>query len=134
MSESLTTTRSPADEAAVCVYFDGACPICTAEIAVYRRSAPEAAVRFLDIANPEVALPPDISRAALLARFHVRDSRGRLHSGARGFAALWSAIPRFRWLGRIASVWPVTLILELGYRGFLKVRPLWRRPRAGVSS
>jgi predicted DCC family thiol-disulfide oxidoreductase YuxK len=133
MPEELTTEARAAPSAPVCVYFDGSCPICTAEIGVYRKAAEPTAVQFIDITQPNVALPAGATRDALLARFHVRDAQGQLISGARGFVALWLAIPRFRRLGRLAAWRPVTALLELGYRAFLRMRPLWR-PRSGASS
>lgn len=67
-------------------------------------------------------MPPDLDRAAALARFHVRRPDGTLVSGAAGFAALWRALPGFALLGRLASVPPVTTLGELAYRLFLPLR------------
>ncbi len=61
-----------------------------------------------------------------MKRLHVRLADGRLVHGALGFAALWSALPRTAWLGRVASLPPVAWVLELAYRSFLRVRGLWR--------
>ncbi len=62
-----------------------------------------------------------------MARFHVRLGSGEVVSGAAAFIALWRATPRFRLLGRIASIPPLPWLLEGAYRGFLKLRPLWRK-------
>jgi predicted DCC family thiol-disulfide oxidoreductase YuxK len=111
------------------VYFDGGCPVCAREIAVYRRQPGAEAVAWVDASScPEAALGLDLSREAALGRFHVRRPDGTLVAGMRGFAALWRALPRLAWLGRLASVWPVPPLLEFGYRLFLRVRRLWRRP------
>lgn len=105
--------------------------MCSREIATYRRQQGADAVAWIDASScPESALGSDLSRDSALGRFHVRQPDGTLVDGMRGFATLWRALPRFAWLGRIASVWPVPIVLDAGYRGFLVVRRVWRRPAA----
>jgi predicted DCC family thiol-disulfide oxidoreductase YuxK len=115
------------------VYYDGACPVCSREIAQYRRARGAENLDFVDVTRCDASqLGPDLTRDAALARMHVRDAEGRMVSGAAAFAALWRSLPGWAWLGRVAS-WPVVLpVLEVGYRGFLRVRTVWRRlPRTG---
>jgi predicted DCC family thiol-disulfide oxidoreductase YuxK len=118
------------DPAAACaIYYDGGCPICSREIALYQRLSDGAADRpaFENIAADGTALPEGVSREAALARLHVRLGSGEVVSGAAAFIALWRATPKFRLLGRLASIPPFPTMLEWAYRGFLKVRPLWRK-------
>jgi predicted DCC family thiol-disulfide oxidoreductase YuxK len=112
------------------VYYDGACPVCRAEITHYQARAADAPIDWVDVSAPG-ALPEGLTREAALARFHVRDANGALLSGAAAFASLWREVPGWRWAGRIAAFALVTFMLDLGYRAFLKVRPLWRRPSTG---
>jgi predicted DCC family thiol-disulfide oxidoreductase YuxK len=124
------TSSTPSDPAAACaVYYDGACPICSREIALYQRLSDGMAERpvFENVAGADASLPEGVSREAALARFHVRLGSGEVVSGAAAFIALWRATPRFRLLGRLASIPPAPWALELAYRGFLKARPLWRK-------
>lgn len=110
------------------VYFDGACPVCSAEIAHYRRQPGAQACEWVDAAScPEEALGPALTRDAALRRFHVRRADGRLVDGMRGFAVLWSTLPSTARLGRVASFGPMPALLEAAYRVFLAVRPLWRK-------
>jgi predicted DCC family thiol-disulfide oxidoreductase YuxK len=111
------------------VFYDGACPVCSREIALYQRLSEGAADRpvFENVSAPDAALPEGVSREEALARFHVRLPSGEVVSGAAAFIALWRATPRFRLLGRLASAPPLPWLLELAYRGFLKARPLWRK-------
>ncbi len=123
----MTTMPDPA--AACSVFYDGGCPICSREIALYQRLSEGQADRpaFENIAGDGAALPDGVSRDEALARFHVRLGSGEMVSGAAAFIALWRATPRFRLLGRLASIPPAPWLLEMCYRGFLKVRPLWRK-------
>lgn len=108
------------------VYYDGACPVCSREIAHYRTREGAERLAFVDVsAGGDPA--PDLTREAALARMHVRRADGTLASGAAAFATLWQALPGWRLLGR-AAAWPgIAQGLELGYRGFLSARRMWRR-------
>jgi predicted DCC family thiol-disulfide oxidoreductase YuxK len=109
------------------VYFDGACPVCRREIALYRGRAGAEAIAWVDASSCEPeALGPGLRREDALARMHVRLADGRLVSGAAAFASLWSALPGFRWLGRFASIWPVAPLAEAAYQAFLLLRRAWR--------
>ncbi len=82
-------------------------------------------IEFVDVSS---AVPSDCpaNREALLARFHAREG-DRLLSGAAAFAAMWRAIPSLRLLGEVARFPPLLALLELAYRGFLRVRPALQR-------
>jgi len=112
---------------AATVYFDGACPICSREIAQYRKAQGAERLAFVDVtACSAERLGAGLSREAALARMHVRRADGTLASGAAAFAEIWLQLPRLAWAGRIASSPIVLPVLEVGYRGFLRVRRLWR--------
>ena len=116
------TTSDPA--AAAEVFYDGACPLCRREIALWRRALPAGAVAWTDISTAHP--PPDLDRRAALARFHVRVADGRLVSGARAFLALWRNSLWLRPAAILLDRWPFAQIAEGGYRVFLRVRRLWR--------
>ena len=107
------------------VYYDGACPLCRAEIDHYRRCRGAEAVAFVDFSarGAPTALGPDLTCEAALARFHVREVNGRLLSGAEAFARLWRALPGWRWLGRLVATPVVLSLAEAAYRAFLPLRP-----------
>ncbi|MGL5138283.1 MAG: thiol-disulfide oxidoreductase DCC family protein [Beijerinckiaceae bacterium] len=124
---------SPPDAAAeactLTVYYDGSCPLCRGEIALYQRADGSDVIDFRDVSQMD-AVPGDLTPAAAMARFHVRNANGKLVDGARGFIQLWLTLPRWRWLGRIAGIPPLPWLLEGLYRAFLPVRPLlqhWAR-------
>lgn len=108
------------DKSALEVWYDGACPLCTREIALMRRLDRAGRIRFTDVAESNAACP--IDRAALLARFHAREN-GVLLSGAAAFAAMWRAVPLLWPLGQAARLPLVLRGLEWAYLRFLTLRP-----------
>ncbi len=120
----MEATRDPA--AAQAVFYDGGCPICRREISAYRGMRGLEAVDWLDVTDATTDLR-GLDRDAALARFHARREDGAVVSGAAAFLAVWRRSDRLRPLGVALDRWPFRGSLELGYRGFLKIRPLWRR-------
>lgn len=115
------------------VYFDGACPVCRREIAVYQRGAGAKAVCWVDAsACPPDALGQDLPRDQALARLHLRQADGRLVQGAAAFLAMWAALPQHPRLARLARALDrpaVVRLLDLAYTAFLRLRRLWRPAR-----
>jgi predicted DCC family thiol-disulfide oxidoreductase YuxK len=112
------------------VLYDGACPLCRREIALYRGLQPlrtDAPVCFVDASDTTLALPPSTTREQLLARFHVLGREGQWLSGAQAFLALWAALPGWRWLALAGRLPGATWLLERGYRLFLRGRPVLQR-------
>lgn len=108
------------------VLYDGACPLCRREIAHLQGLAtqrPDSALCFVDISQAEGQTPHGAERQALLARFHVQRSDGSRLSGAAAFTAMWSRLPGWRWLARLASLPGMLPVLEWTYCLFLKLRP-----------
>lgn len=115
----------PAAPAALTVWFDGGCPLCRREIALFRRLDRRGAIRFEDISTQSVDCP--IDRARLLARFHAQERGQPIVSGAAAFAAMWRAIPLLRPLGELARLPVLLWAFEKAYLGFLKIRPSLQR-------
>lgn len=112
----------------VTVFYDGSCPLCTAEIGIYRRACGAESVSFIDASAHELGtIVAGLDKTTAMRRFHVLGVDGRLFSGAEGFAHLWLALPAWRWLGRIVLLPGVLQATEIVYRGFLIVRPTLQR-------
>ena len=110
------------------VYFDGGCPVCSREIAMYQREQGADAVNWVDVSSCNVdALGPGLSRDAAMARLHLRHPDGSLVSGAEAFTGLWRRLPRWAWLGRALGSRVTLWFLEGGYRAFLFIRRGWRK-------
>jgi len=107
------------------VWFDGGCPLCRREIALFKRLDRRGVIHFEDVDRDDAACPLD--RAELLSRFHAQERGHPVVSGAAAFAAMWRAIPLLRPLGEIARLPPVLWALEFAYRRFLVIRPRLQR-------
>ncbi len=86
------------------ILYNGRCPICAAEIAHYRARAEAtgAPLVFTDLHEADLSawgIGPDQA----LRRMHARHD-GRLLSGFAAFLLIWQALPRWRWLARLASL------------------------------
>lgn len=109
------------------VLYDGSCPLCRREIGHVQALAARnggAALCFLDISDRETGGGRFAhERDTLLARFHVERPDGSRLDGAAAFVAMWERLPGWRWLARIARLPGMLGLFELGYRGFLRLRP-----------
>ncbi len=112
-------------QASLTVWFDGACPLCRREIALFRKLDRRGAIHFEDVSRPDASCPLD--PAELLARFHARERGGPVVSGAAAFAAMWRAIPLLRPIGELARMPPLLWLLERLYTVFLRIRPRLQR-------
>jgi predicted DCC family thiol-disulfide oxidoreductase YuxK len=109
------------DRPSVTVWFDGDCPLCRAEIALYQRLDQKAGrIAFVDLTGDGTC---PLSRADMLARFHAQEAGGPLISGAKAFAAMWKQVTPFQPLGYLAQLPLILPFLDWLYGQFLKVRP-----------
>jgi predicted DCC family thiol-disulfide oxidoreductase YuxK len=89
------------------VYFNGACPVCRAEMdhyaALCARSQPH--IEFIDASqHPDDFANCGLRREHLERRVYIRDSAGRVISGMPALVALWSTLPRYRLLSRLFNL------------------------------
>jgi predicted DCC family thiol-disulfide oxidoreductase YuxK len=111
------------------LFYDGLCPLCSREIAHYRRRLTDPDVSFLDIADPTF----DAARHGL----HPRRVRRVLHvkvgddvrTGVDAFIVLWQRVRGWSWLARLASSPCIYHAMTVGYHLFALVRPLLPRRR-----
>jgi predicted DCC family thiol-disulfide oxidoreductase YuxK len=100
--ETTISTRSDSAQAVPVVLFDGSCPMCSREIAYYRRQAASEKLLWIDISRePDTESRFGVSHSDAMQRFHLRDSAGKWQTGAWAFAELWSHFPGWRILSGI---------------------------------
>ena len=90
------------------VFFDGACPICSREIAFTRRRDRLHHIEFIDIAGVEFdAAAHGLALQRLNEKMHAKGADGRVYIGVEAFRQIARALP--------AS------LLTLGFRGLLHI-------------
>jgi len=105
------------------VLFDGMCPMCSREIAHYRRRRGAGSIRWVDVTRDVDALRVlGIEQREALARFHVRAADGAWHTGAAGFVELWAQFPAYAWLSRLIVRLRLLGVLERAYQAWLRLR------------
>ncbi len=112
-------------------YYDGGCPLCSKEIAHYRRIDRARRIRWIDITAQSDALREvGLDIATAMRRLHVWTGDGRLISGVPAFVAIWQQLPGYRLLARLVCLLRLTRPLDLAYGQFADWR-FRRRCRYG---
>jgi len=105
------------------VFFDGGCPLCSREIAHYRKLDRNEELQWVDITvETELVKQLGLDHESLMQRFHVRDTRGNMVTGAWGFAEMWAHLPYYRWLSRFLRFTRLLPALDLLYSRFARWR------------
>jgi predicted DCC family thiol-disulfide oxidoreductase YuxK len=92
------------------VLYNDSCPVCSREIAVYRRAAGDG-VAFEPLS---CAADWGLTEDQAARRLHVRQG-GQVLSGVEAFRALWAAVPGWGWAARLAGLPAVRGLLALAY-------------------
>jgi len=113
-------------------YYDGGCPLCSKEIAHYRRIDRAQRISWIDItAHPHALRASGLDVATAMRRLHVRTGDGRLISGVPAFVAIWQQLPGYRLLAHLVRLLRLTRPLDVAYGRFADWR-FRRRCRDGA--
>ncbi|MGD2019824.1 MAG: DUF393 domain-containing protein [Thiohalocapsa sp.] len=113
-------------------FYDGGCPLCSKEIAHYRRVDRAGRIRWVDITQDSESLAAaGLDQLTAMRRLHVQDTDGRLVQGVPAFVAIWRHLPGYRWLARVVATLRLTRPLDAAYRRFADWR-FERRCRDGA--
>lgn len=116
------------------LYYDGLCPLCSREIAHYRRRAAGLPIAFVDITGPGFdAVAQGLAPDRIHRVMHVRLD-GTLYTGVEAFVAIWRVIPGFGWLARLVRLPLVYPVARVSYRLFAAVRPHLPRRRSACET
>lgn len=113
----------------ITVYYDGLCPVCSREVAVYQRLDRPRQLRWQNLATVADDLL-DLDAAYWL--LHVRDAEGQLHVGFAAHLLMWQRLPGLRLLAwSLRRCRPCAVVAERVYLWLTARRPgLARRQRA----
>jgi predicted DCC family thiol-disulfide oxidoreductase YuxK len=118
-------TESCSEKGRMTVFYDGACPLCSREIAFYRKLRGAEAIEWFDVsAVLEDKVAVDLPKQTACERFHVRGADGQLFAGGRAFVHLWTALPAVKRIGDLLQRQPFLWITERTYDAFLRLRPV----------
>lgn len=121
--------RRVALEAKIIVYYDGACPRCLREMAVYRwLDRRDRVIWFNVVGNESELVEQGIDPEAAIKKLHIRLANGEIVKDVEAFAVLWNLIPVLRPLAWIADSGSIRTYLRKWY-GRLTMRRLQRQGR-----
>ncbi|WP_373507731.1 thiol-disulfide oxidoreductase DCC family protein [Thiocapsa sp.] len=113
-------------------YFDGGCPLCSKEIAHYRRIDKAGAIRWVDITDDGgVLAEAGIDRTNAMRRIHAKETDGSILTGVPAFVAIWRRLPGYRRLATLVQGLRLVRPLDWGYAHFADWR-LRRRCKDGA--
>ena len=105
--------------------------MCSREVAHYRRLDRKGRIEWIDIhANPCAVDSIGVAYEEAMARLHVRDRAAKVQAGVWAFAAVWDALPYYRWLERILRALRLLPALDLAYTRFAR----WRFKRRACAT
>jgi uncharacterized protein (TIGR01777 family) len=115
------------------MYYNGECPVCSAEMNHYASLCAESqkTLRFIDsMQRPDALAGCGLRIDHLERRVYLKDSKGRIVSGLPALIELWSRLPQYRWLAKLTSA-PVIRPVSVGIYDHLIAPGLaaWARVR-----
>lgn len=117
---------------AVEIFYDGKCVICSLEMDHYRGLKHAGRLKFVDISAADfTAQDFGLDPAEIQKVMHARDQNGELKTRMDAFIAIWEVLPGYEFAVKLAKKPWLRPFLDLGYDGFVKIRPfLPRKKRA----
>lgn len=112
----------------VSVFYDGACPLCSREIDIYKRKDTFHRIEFIDIAAESfVAADFGFDTNEVRLFLHVKNNRtNQVFKGIDSFIEIWKFLPGFNYkvLKTIVSIPPIKISLRPCYFVFARfIRP-----------
>lgn len=108
------------------IFYDGGCKVCAWEVQKYLKMDQNQRLGTIDINAPGFdAQSYGLDRERVQKYFHVLTPAGQVIAGVDAFIEIWKTLdtPAFRLAVRVAKTRPVHALLELGYSGFVLIRP-----------
>lgn len=107
----------------VTMLYDGGCPLCSKEVAHYRRIDRDNSVNWVDIDQDTPLLNAlNVSKDSAMKHLHVVNKEGDIVKGAYAFAAIWAELPRYHHLARLVRLPGILPVLNRAYLIFAEKR------------
>jgi len=115
-------------QSTTCVFFDGACPLCSKEVKLYKKLAAndkargkykdDADIEWIDISKNKTELKEEgIKYADAMQLLHVKDASGVHQVGIDAVLTVWDKIPYYRKLSKfLKSIPALHPLLDKAYR------------------
>jgi predicted DCC family thiol-disulfide oxidoreductase YuxK len=100
------------------VYYNGDCPVCSAEMGTYAAHCARTGldVHFIDACrHPNELTEYGLFRDHLERRLYMKTADGRVYSGIEALVLLWGRMPGYRWLAVVVGNRAVKPLAELFY-------------------
>ena len=111
-----------------CVFYDGACPLCSKEVKLYKKLAAndrihnkyndDADIEWIDISKSQTELKEEgIKYADAMQLMHVKDASGVHQVGIDAVLTVWDQIPYYRKLSKfLKSISALYPLFDKAYR------------------
>jgi predicted DCC family thiol-disulfide oxidoreductase YuxK len=119
------TDSKRVDEYNLSCFHDGECPICNIEIDVMKKLDKQGNINWVDISKDKAALDKaGLSYSQAMSKLYVLDEHNNImHSGVKGFIAVWKQLPYYRRIAPIIEHVPFAIaILSFFYIIFARYR------------
>ncbi|HUO08688.1 MAG TPA: DUF393 domain-containing protein [Phycisphaerae bacterium] len=108
------------------VFYDGACPVCSREVGVYRKRDAAGRIEWVDIAAAGFdARGYGLDERRVREVMHARTADGRVVTEVGAFVEIWRALPGSWWTGFLLGILRVPGVMWAAgvcYRGFARNR------------
>jgi predicted DCC family thiol-disulfide oxidoreductase YuxK len=109
--------------AMISVFYDGGCGLCSREIAYYKRIAASDRFEWIDISRDQRTLANiGIAYESAMKHLHVEDDDRKIHRGVDAFILIWTHLPYWNVVGRLADIPAVKWLLTKAYDVFAEWR------------
>lgn len=117
------------------IFYDGLCVLCSREIEHYRKQKGSDRFAFVDITQTDFdATKFNVDPFAVHKFMHVKSPDGQLHVGVEAFRTIWKELPKYKFLYQWTDNSLARAVLNIGYSGFVRVRPYLPRKSADCSA
>ena len=125
----MTNELAPTKTAPLQMLFDGECIVCSTEVSHYKRTVPQANIKYVDITTAQINYPElGLDRDEVNRVLHVIKPDGSSAKAMQAFIAIWDELgkykSRYRYLSQAAQAPGLKLAFNAGYLLFAEqIRP-----------